>query len=226
MARYDIDTDHIARVNVALGHALRNMRSEQPRLKEAMSPTAAALYVQRGGVYWDRPDVDAWDEERDAMLYDGPLPVVAHPPCGPWSKLRHLCTRQNPTCGTRAVAQVQRWGGVLEHPEHSRLWEHCGLPLPEDATDGFGGRTFAVHQVDWGHPCRKPTWIYVVRGNQTAIAARLRRRRGTGVATHCVCTGPRQAQRLPVASKRAKEATPPAFAELLISIARGCGGAK
>ncbi len=32
----------------------------------------AALYVQRGGVYWDLPDVDPWDEERDARRYAGP----------------------------------------------------------------------------------------------------------------------------------------------------------
>ena len=41
----------------------------------------AALYVQRGGAYFGLPDVDPWDEERDARLYPGPHPVVAHPPC-------------------------------------------------------------------------------------------------------------------------------------------------
>lgn len=37
----------------------------------------AALYVQRGGVYWACPGVDPWDEVRDARLYAGPWPVVA-----------------------------------------------------------------------------------------------------------------------------------------------------
>lgn len=32
----------------------------------------AALFVQKGGVYWDLPGVDPWDEERDARLYAGP----------------------------------------------------------------------------------------------------------------------------------------------------------
>jgi len=41
----------------------------------------AALYVETGGVYYGLPDVDPWDEERDARLYAGPWPVVAHPPC-------------------------------------------------------------------------------------------------------------------------------------------------
>jgi hypothetical protein len=29
----------------------------------------AALYVETGGVYYGLPDVDPWDEERDARLY-------------------------------------------------------------------------------------------------------------------------------------------------------------
>lgn len=47
------------------------------RLPAATNPTIAALYVQRDGVYYGLPDVDPWDEERDARLYAGPWPVVA-----------------------------------------------------------------------------------------------------------------------------------------------------
>ncbi len=32
----------------------------------------AALYVEKGGVYWDLDDVEPWDEQRDARLYAGP----------------------------------------------------------------------------------------------------------------------------------------------------------
>jgi hypothetical protein len=42
----------------------------------------AALYVATGGCYFGLPDVDPWDVERDARLYPGPHPVIAHPPCG------------------------------------------------------------------------------------------------------------------------------------------------
>jgi len=182
--------------------------------------TIAALYCDARGPYIGRPGVDAWPKSRDAKLYVGPLPIVAHPDCGPWSKLRHMCTKQDPECGKVAIRQVRENGGVLEHPEHSKLFDWGGLPKPGDATDHWGGRTYAVDQCDWGHKCRKPTWLYVVRVDQAWTMRKLRERRGKGVPTHCVCTGPRQAQRLPVATKLVKRITPPAFADLLISIAK------
>lgn len=43
--------------------------------------TVAALFVETGGGYFGLPDVEAWDEPRDARMYAGPHPVVAHPPC-------------------------------------------------------------------------------------------------------------------------------------------------
>lgn len=182
--------------------------------------TIAALYVDERGPYMNRPDVDAWPKSRDAKLYRGPGPVVAHPDCGPWSKLRHMCKLQDRNCGQRAIVQVWDFGGVLEHPAHSRLWDWGGLPKPGDATDHHGGRTYEVDQCDWGHKCRKPTWLYVVRVDQAYVMRKLLERRGTGTPTHCVCTGPRQAQRLPVATKLVKRLTPPSFAELLITFAK------
>ncbi len=52
--------------------------------------TVATLYVETGGVYYGIPGVDPWDEERDARLYDGPYPVVAHPPCSRWGQLANV----------------------------------------------------------------------------------------------------------------------------------------
>lgn len=44
----------------------------------------AALFVDSTGHYMNMPEVDPWPESRDARLYKGPYPVVAHPPCGLW----------------------------------------------------------------------------------------------------------------------------------------------
>lgn len=193
--------------------------------------TVAALYIDPRGPYPSMPGVDCWDESRDARLYDGPYPVVAHPPCGPWSKLRHLCKEDTADCGPRAVDQVRRFGGVLEQPEHSKLWDECELEKPlepieldenkqkvrhSNRIDEHGGWSLYVEQVSWGHSCVKPTWLYMV-GVRVPFHQLYRVRREP---THCICTGPRQLKRLPVASKPMKHRTPPLFAEWLISLAR------
>jgi hypothetical protein len=162
------------------------------------------------------PGVSMWTYRRNAKLYDGPDPVVAHPPCGPWSRLKFLCTKQDPTCGPRAVIQVQKWGGVLEHPRESSLFRHCSLPRPGDPSDAYGGYTIAVHQVAWGHSCAKPTWLYLVGVPRAIAEAGIRT---GGVETHRVTNGPR-GKRLPKATAAKARGTPKAFAEWLVSLAR------
>ncbi len=160
--------------------------------------------------------VDPWTVERDAKRYAGPLPVIAHPPCGPWGRLRFMCTKQDATCGPRAVEQVRAFGGVLEHPADSLLFKRCRLPFPGELPDEFGGRTYAVRQVAWGHCCEKPTWLYVVGVDHRQIVSNIRT---GGVPTHRVTSGPRGPQ-LPSASKARRIHTPPAFVDFLISIAQ------
>ena len=97
----------------------------------------AALYVQKGGCYFGLPNVDPWDEGRDARKYDGPHPVVAHPPCARWCRLAGLVEKRwghtkgdDGGCFAAALAAVRRFGGVLEHPAWSDAWAHFGLPVP------------------------------------------------------------------------------------------------
>lgn len=134
----------------------------------------AALYVQAGGVYAGLPHVDVWDEARDARRYDGPHPVVAHPPCQRWCSKGWHGSPQQPHrftkgddggCFAAALAAVRRWGGVLEHPAHSHAWLAHGLPWP--AAEGWqmdvhGGWCCHVEQGFYGHPANKPTWLYAV----------------------------------------------------------------
>lgn len=135
--------------------------------------TIAALYVQTGGVYSGLPDVDPWDEARDARLYAGPHPVVAHPPCSRWCRLAGLVEArwghkrgEDGGCFAAALEAVRTWGGVLEHPAYSDAWSAFGLPKPGRHggwVRGFcGGWSCHVEQGRYGHPAKKATWLYAV----------------------------------------------------------------
>lgn len=200
--------------------------------------TVAALYVQRGGVYWDLPDVDTWDAERDARLYAGPWPVVAHPPCerwgrywsgGPSARVRRIKGDDN-GCFAAALAAVRRWGGVLEHPEASHAWRAYGLNAPPRAggwvaADFEGGWTCCVEQGHYGHRARKATWLYAVGVELPALIW------GPCVGSQRLDEGfHSQAERLAaraagaVPARRLSTAenirTPLAFRDVLLSIAR------
>ena len=123
----------------------------------------AALYVERGTVYRQIPFVEFWDADRDARRFPLDCPVVAHPPCQQWSRLRTFAkvdAAQRDLAYT-AVGQVRRCGGVLEHPSGSALWRAAGLPLP-GCRDRFGAFTFPLPQRWFGHECEKRTWLYVL----------------------------------------------------------------
>jgi len=181
-----------------------------------------ALYVDpNNGPY---PDLlgaaNCWGIERDAKTYAGPWPVVAHPPCGPWGRMRALCKHQDPDCGPRAVEQVRAFGGVLEHPADSSLWRHCGLPRPGEL-DFSGLFTIEVQQCDWGHRARKRTWLLFGGVDRRALPPRPPRRE----PTHCVDDGGARrdgkAPRLPRMPYREVHLTPPAFARWLVQAVGG-----
>lgn len=123
----------------------------------------AALYVEAHGPY-PALVADWYDLEKDSRNYKGPHPVVAHPPCETWGRLRHFSTQDTHDLALHAVAMVRQYGGVLEHPASSSLWKECGLPLPDTMfPDMFGGRSYEIAQGDFGHEAPKLTWLYAVR---------------------------------------------------------------
>lgn len=184
----------------------------------------AALYVDPRGPYPTLEGVECWDEKRDARLYDGPWPVVAHPPCGPWGQFKMFCTKQDASLAPIAVAQVRRFGGVLEHPRYSKLFAHCGLPLPGELPDEFGGVTVEVDQCDWGHVARKPTWLYMI-GVRLPVPRVPRRQ-----PTHSMANGRGElladGTRRKRCSAQQRRRTPPLFAEYLVRLARAAGEAR
>jgi hypothetical protein len=178
--------------------------------------TVAALFVEKGGVYYGLDGVDPWDEERDARLYDGPYPVVAHPPCKTWSLMGNcrpeLRTKGDGGTFAAALAAVEKYGGVLEHPAHSRAWRTFNLPKVARpgwniALHGRPGWATEVDQAAYGHPCHKLTWLYYVGPNPPKLDWRSL---DTGRRVHDDGGGGRDQ----------RSRTPQAFRDLLVDLAR------
>lgn len=192
--------------------------------------TVAALYVMANGVYSGFPDIECWGEDRDARKYDGPFPVIAHPPCASWGRMAERAFGKvfnrnigdDKGCFEAALASVRKWGGVLEHPEDSRAFYRFGLEIPPrsggwvssvDAHSNVTGWVCRVEQGHYGHRTRKATWLYACWcdlpslrwGRSCPVGYEPRARRGEAYTK---------------LSRRQRAATPPEFAELLLSIAR------
>lgn len=136
-----------------------------------MKQQVAALYVEPDGAYIGIPGVDPWDEARDARKYQGPHPVVAHPPCQRWGRFWHGSTAKphqfkkgdDDGCFKAALTSIREHGGVIEHPCDSHAWAAFGLKKPPrsggwvEAGDGLW--TCCVYQGHYGHFSGKPTWL-------------------------------------------------------------------
>ena len=202
----------------------------------------AALFVETGGIYFKQPAVLPWDEESAARQYRGPYPVVAHPPCQRWGRYWHGAPNkpmqyrlgEDAGCFASALTAVRNYGGVLEHPAHSKAWAYFGLAVPPAAggwiaADAFGGYTCHVEQGHYGHMSRKATWLYAVGTERPAL------RWGTsGQRIHPVALeryGYEKARRIGMMAMvggkhktRIRNATPPEFCELLLLLlARSAG---
>ena len=199
-----------------------------------MSKAFAALFIDASGIYATRPDADLWPQERDARLYDGTLPVVAHPPCQLWGPFaavnfarwggEHNCPGNDGGCFSAALAAVDRCGGVLEHPAKSRAWAAHGLTAPrgvgwQRSGDGW---VCEVWQSAYGHRANKATWLYCRHASPPLM--RWDRTRGTHQIGYRDQRG--AAANKPTVSKREASATPSAFADALIAIALSAKGAN
>lgn len=212
-------------------------RTDAEQLREAMAirTDVVALYVDPLGPYPKLLADGHWfDEARDARTYAGPWPVVAHPPCRLWSKLKHLskdASRYRWKDGTAdaAVKSVRSWGGVLEQPAGSAMWDVFGFPRPgEPYTDPWGGISWEVQQCDWGHVARKRTWLYCVRTRtpQKNVPKREPTHWCSGGRTRRPGMGATVPDGIKVCSAQQRRRTPIAFAEWLIELASSvCVGA-
>lgn len=184
--------------------------------------TVAVLFARADSHYKALADVEVYDMERDARTYDGPWPVVAHPPCRAWASLRtHTKPRPDErNLGRLAVALVREFGGVLEHPHRTTLWDAQRLPSVGER-DAFGGFTLVIDQNWWGHRAQKRTKLYVVGCEPSAIPDMPLR---LGEATHTVglWSGRNKATCRPSIAKHEYEHTPPDLARWLVDLAQRC----
>lgn len=196
----------------------------------------AALYVHEGGAYFDLPDVDPWPESRDARLYRGPHPVVAHPPCTRWCRLAGLVEArwghkrgEDGGCFASALASVRRWGGVLEHPAYSDAWAAHDLNRPPTGggwvnADLCGGWTCYVEQGRYGHVAKKATWLYAVGVKLPQLRwGHDPDQRSKALVSWCGNHTNAHDKR-PRVGKKAAAATPAAFRDVLLEMARSVGG--
>lgn len=195
----------------------------------------AALFVQTGGIYFDDPEIDPWDEPRDARLYRGDNAVVAHPPCSRWCRLAGLVQARwghkigdDDGCFASALESVRRCGGVLEHPAYSKAWDAFGLVKPP-RTGGWVGAgngewTCHVEQGRYGHIAKKATWLLAC-GPAGWVPPPLRW--GTtpdSEITHLVSWCGNHVSgtdKRPRVGKRLASATTPEFKQVLMDIAAG-----
>lgn len=189
----------------------------------------AALFVETNGCYFGLLGVDPWDEARDARLYAGPHPVVAHPPCQLWGSFaavnykrwggEHNRPGNDGDCFAAALSSVRKFGGVLEHPAFSRAWKVYGITAPRGLgwfDCGESEWVCEVWQSAYGHKARKRTWLFY-KGSRPAD---LDWSRPDG--THQIGFHDQRGKNRnkPTISGKKASATPHAFRDALIELAR------
>lgn len=196
----------------------------------------AALYVEPEGAYIGIPGVDPWSESRDARTYAGPHPVVAHPPCQRWGAMaavnyarwggEHNKPGNDMGCFASALSAVKSYGGVMEHPAKSRAYDAYGLTKPRGI--GWqrcqsGGWVCEVWQSAYGHRANKATWLYFF-GDAKPQELDWSRPRGSHQVGFQDQRG--KARNKPTLGKKEALATPQAFRDILIQIARSANVKK
>ena len=121
------------------------------------------LFTQLDSTY-NRFDVfDIYDKNRNALSYESRLPIIAHPPCRKFSRLRSFSTApvSEKKLAFFALSRVRQFGGILEHPRSSTLWKTGNFNL-SGQVDEYGGFLRSVDLSWFGYPARKKTMLYFV----------------------------------------------------------------
>lgn len=121
------------------------------------------LFVNQSTNY-ENFNTDLYDINRNALSIVNDCAAVYHPPCRSWGRLRSFANFSpgEHWLAVWSVIRIRRFGGVLEHPAGSKLWNFMCLPRPGAGYDSFGGFSVKINQHDFGFECEKNTWLYIV----------------------------------------------------------------
>ncbi len=113
-------------------------------------PVISILCASPDSNYRDIPDLDIYDINRDMNTYTGSNPVIAHPVCAQWSKLRAFAHNKphEKILANKCYDIVKQNGGIFEHPKGSLVWKEF---------DWAGFTLKTVYQNYWGFPAEKAT---------------------------------------------------------------------
>lgn len=168
----------------------------------------SVLFAMTDSIYKTLPGCDVWDEQRNALNFKGGAPIIAHPPCRLFSRMRYLSKAdiEEKRLAYFAIDMVRNCGGVLEHPYQSKLWEEKKLPKPGQR-DRWGF-TIAMPQFWFGHMITKPTLFYICGLGSSKNLPEIEFKLGDAGTVF---------ERMP---KHLRSATPPRMAQWLLAVAR------
>jgi hypothetical protein len=182
------------------------------------------LFARQDSIY-KQLGCDVYDIDRDARNFPGGKAGVYHPPCRGWGQLEHFAKPRpdEKELAVWSVAQIRKYGGVLEHPRGSKLWKHLDLPTG-NKTDEYGGYSLSVNQSWWDHRAEKKTLLYIVGCERSElpqmplkfdaieyVVAPSKNNHGKGIKS---------------ITKKEREQTPVEFAKWLIEIVQKINQAK
>lgn len=190
-----------------------------------MTREIAVLFIRKDSIYKELVE-ECFDIERNAAGYNFKLPVICHPPCRAWGRLRHFA---KPREGEKELALfsvdlVRKFGGIVEHPRSSLLWFEKDIPRHGEV-DQYGGFCISVNQSWFGHKAEKNTLLYICgidRKNVPSMPLNFNAIERT-ISGSFRRTHPSYRKEV---SKAEREATPLLFAEWLIQLAVLCKAPK
>jgi len=181
----------------------------------------SVLFVRTDSIYKTLV-LDCYDITRDARLYPGPNPIIAHPPCRAWSRMKHFAKPRpdEKQLAIFSISKIRELGGVLEHPSGSSLWSHLNLPLGKNY-DEYGGFTISVNQFWFGHLCQKRTLLYICGCTRSEVPSLPLK---FDAIEHQISSSKRNSRSTGKKdiSKASREETPLLFAQWLIQLASQC----